>query len=220
MNKLKIAGGLQENDTVVGNVYDKYGSMNPIVKMLMKSYCNTVSDFVTEASPKSIHEVGCGEGYWVLKWNKEGLLAKGTDFSEKVIDIARNNAKRQNISPEFFEVRSIYELERTTNSADLVVCCEVLEHLKSPENGLRALSRIAQSNVLISVPREPLWRILNMMRGKYLKRFGNTPGHIQHWSKKRIIRLIEKYFEIIDVKTPLPWTTILCRTTGKKEKVE
>jgi hypothetical protein len=30
------------------------------------------------------------------------------------------------------------------------------------------------------VPREPIWRIGNMARGRYLGDLGNTPGHIQH----------------------------------------
>ena len=95
---------------------------------------------------------------------------------------------------------------------DLVVCCEVLEHLQYPEDGLKALQKVVKKNLVLSVPREPVWRVLNMMRGKYLTKLGNTPGHIQHWSRSEFIKLVEKYFDTVYVKNPFPWTMILCCT--------
>lgn len=207
---MKIAGGLEENGVVVGNAYDKYGSRNPFVRLLMGGFDNALSGFVKNAAPKTIHEVGCGEGFWVLRWNREGFDARGTDFSPKVIEIAQANAVEQGISQKLFNARSIYDLDAENDSADLVICCEVLEHLEYPEEGLAVLSLIA-NNVIISVPREPFWRLLNMIRGKYVTSFGNTPGHIQHWSKAEFIRLVGKYFQVLEVKTPLPWTMLLCK---------
>lgn len=211
---IKIAGGAKENGVVIGNTYDKYGSNNPIVKWMMKGFETTLSEFVTKASPESIHEIGCGEGYWVLRWNEKGLLAKGCDFSHNVIDIAKENAIKQGLSPSFFETRSIYDLDKAQDSADLVVCCEVLEHLDDPEAGLRALQKVAKKNLIVSVPQEPLWCALNLARGKYITSLGNTPGHIQHWSKRSFVELVSKYFEVVEARSPLPWTMLLCQPRG------
>lgn len=208
----KIAGGLNENGVIAGNTYDKYGSRNPVVRWLMNGFDSSLHELLKRASPETIHEIGCGEGYWVLRWNMEGFAARGTDFSRKVIDIARDNAIEKGISPEIFTARSIYELSKNEDSADLVVCCEVLEHLEHPEQGLAALSRIARQHVILSVPREPLWRALNMMRLKYLANLGNTPGHVQHWQKAKFIRLAGNYFRVVCIRTPLPWTMVLCKT--------
>lgn len=208
---IKIAGGAKENGIVIGNTYDKYGSRNPIVKWMMNGFESTLSELVNKASPESIHEIGCGEGYWVLSWNEKGLSARGCDFSVDVIDIARENAKKQALSPSLFEARSIYDLDTVQDSADLVVCCEVLEHLEDPESGLKALQRVARKHLIVSVPQEPLWCALNLARGKYITRFGNTPGHLQHWSKRSFVELVSKYFEIIEIRSPLPWTMLLCR---------
>ncbi|MBA2880013.1 2-polyprenyl-3-methyl-5-hydroxy-6-metoxy-1,4-benzoquinol methylase [Desulfosalsimonas propionicica] len=207
---MKISGGLKEEGVVVGNTYDKYGSGNPIERMLVKGFDNALSDLVKDAAPETIHEIGCGEGFWVLNWNKEGFDARGSDFSSKVIDIARGNAVEKGVSPEIFKARSIYELSKNEDSADLVVCCEVLEHLENPEEGLATLARIARQHVILSVPREPLWRALNMMRFKYFASLGNTPGHVQHWSKSKFVQLVEKYFRVVRVRTPLPWSMVLC----------
>ncbi len=208
---MKISGGLKEDGIVVGNAYDKYGSKNFIVRSLMQGFDSALSDLVTKAAPTSIHEVGCGEGYWVLHWSEQGKLARGSDFSSQVIELARTNAKERSASPALFEARSIYDLNAEQDSADLVVCCEVLEHLERPEDGLRALQRVVGRHLILSVPREPVWCALNLARGKYISDFGNTPGHIQHWSKSAFVRMVAKYFEVVEVKSPLPWTMLLCR---------
>lgn len=209
--KIKIAGGTVESGIVVGNAYDKYGSRNPIVRWMMNGFESALSDLVTKASPETIHEIGCGEGYWVLRWNELGIPARGCDFSEKVINIARENSIDRGLPSTVFQQRSIYDLNAKEDSADLVVCCEVLEHLENPEEGLRALQRVTKQHLIVSVPREPIWCALNLARGKYITQWGNTPGHIQHWSKRNFVRLISTYFDIVEIKSPLPWTMLLCR---------
>ena len=115
------------------------------------------------------------------------------------------------MSKNIFQVKSIYDLDTEADKADLIVCCEVLEHLEHPEEGLRALQSVVDRWLILSVPREPLWSVLNIVRGKYLKEFGNTPGHIQKWSKNSFLRLVSNYFQVLEVKTPLPWVMLLCQ---------
>ncbi len=211
ITKIKVAGGSVDQGITVGNAYDKYGSGNVIVRRMMAGFESALSELVDQASPREIHEVGCGEGYWVLRWNEVGIAARGCDVSNLVIDYAYENAVARNLPKSLFTVRSIYDLEAGRDSADLVVCCEVLEHLEDPEAGLKALQRVVGRHLIASVPKEPLWRFLNLARGKYVTDLGNTPGHLQHWSRMGFIRLVEKYFEIIEVRAPLPWTMLLCR---------
>lgn len=208
---MKISGGLQEGGIVVGNLYDKYGSVNPIVRWIMGGFANTLSSLVAQVAPRTIHEIGCGEGYWVLNWKQQGIEARGSDFSEKVIELACENAQTRNMPRSIFSACNIYNIEFERDSADLIVCCEVLEHLEDPEAGLSALQRVATDHVILSVPREPIWSTLNLVRGKYLSSFGNTPGHIQHWSSRKFMELVGRYFDVVEVKTPLPWTMLLCR---------
>jgi len=207
---MKISEGLQEDGLVVGNNFDKYGSKNPIVRWLMRGFASHLSNLVRRVTPKTIHEVGCGEGYWVIHWNKQGFNARGSDFSEAVVKIARDNALTQNINPLIFTPRSIYDIEPDVDNADLIVCCEVLEHLNDPKAGLTALQRIVTGFLIISVPREPLWCALNLIRGKYIMSLGNTPGHIQHWSSNEFVELVSNYFNVIEIRKPLPWTMLLC----------
>lgn len=208
---MKISGGMEEDGIVVGNTYDKYGSGNLIVRRLMAGFDSALSGFVQLAAPASIHEVGCGEGFWVMKWNRDGIPSRGSDFSSQVIDIARANALMDGLSADRFSVCSIYDLAAGRDDADLVVCCEVLEHLEQPEAGLCALKEITKGYLIVSVPREPIWCALNLLRGRYIRSAGNTPGHLQHWSTRAFMSFVARYFDVVAVKTPLPWTMLLCR---------
>ena len=73
------------------------------------------------------------------------------------------------------------------------------------------MARCAQRWLLASVPREPLWRALNVARGAYVSRLGNTPGHLNHWSRRAFIRLLSAHGEIVEVRSPFPWTMLLVR---------
>jgi 2-polyprenyl-3-methyl-5-hydroxy-6-metoxy-1,4-benzoquinol methylase len=209
---MKFSNDLKEKGVVIGNRYDKYGSKNILVKRVMKGFSSALADLIEIASPEEIHDIGCGEGFWVFRWIEQGYSARGCDFSSTIIEIARSNAKKRGVSPDFFSIKNIYELNEDNDKADLVVCCEVLEHLEDPEAALNVLQKVVSRYIILSVPREPLWRLLNMARASYLTEWGNTPGHIQHWSLRNFITLIDNYFEIIEIRTPLPWTILLCRS--------
>lgn len=208
---MKIAGGLKDDGIVVGNLTDKYGSKNFLIRKIMYGFHAALSELLIKVSPETIYEAGCGEGYWIIEWALQGFNARGSDFSEKVIELARMNAIAKGLSPDMFVVRDIYKLDPATDTADLIVCAEVLEHLEYPEEALRILQKITSGYIILSVPHEPIWRFLNILRLKYLGEFGNTPGHIQHWSRNSFVSMVERYFDVVEIRTPLPWIMILCR---------
>jgi hypothetical protein len=87
-----------------------------------------------------------------------------------------------------------------------------LEHVPDPERALAVLAALARPHLIVSVPREPLWRVLNLARGRYWRDLGNTPGHLQHWSTLAFLDLLQDHLEVLELRTPLPWTMALCRT--------
>jgi ubiquinone/menaquinone biosynthesis C-methylase UbiE len=93
-------------------------------------------------------------------------------------------------------------------SIDLVVGLEVLEHVPQPERALADIARVCRGTAILSVPREPIWRAGNMARGRYLRDWGNTPGHVNHWSARAFERFVSSEFDIADVVHPLPWTML------------
>lgn len=209
---LVISGGKSEGGIVVGNTYDKYSSTNPLVRRIMQGFESNLQGLVNRANPQSIHEAGCGEGFWVIRWNQQGIAVRGSDFSSTVLEMAIANARDRGLPAGLFSQKSIYALQPEADGADLLVCCEVLEHLERPEEALRVLQGVVQNHVIFSVPREPLWSVLNLARGKYIADLGNTPGHIQRWSQNSFIKLISRYFRVIEIRAPIPWTMLLCRS--------
>ena len=207
----RVTGGTSEGGVVVGNTFDKYGSRNPVVRYLMSGFTQSLEGFIRQAAPESINEIGCGEGHWVIRCQDMGYRVRGCDYSGTAIELARQNAAGHGIDPSCFAVKSIYELDPQQEAADLVMCCEVLEHLEQPELALQKLRQIPARHYILSVPREPLWCALNLVRGKYLGALGNTPGHLQHWSKAGFVRAVSAHFDVLAVASPLPWTMLLCR---------
>jgi len=98
------------------------------------------------------------------------------------------------------------------DSFDLVLGIEVLEHVPDPAAALTELSRVARGNLVLSVPREPIWRVANMARGKYIPQLGNTPGHINHWSRRSFATLVGRHFQTTAVRAPFPWTMVSAHT--------
>jgi 2-polyprenyl-3-methyl-5-hydroxy-6-metoxy-1,4-benzoquinol methylase len=201
---------LSDYGNVPGNHYDKYGSTNPIARALMNGFLGAFDTLAGQTGARSAFEVGCGEGELSLRLLRRGLDVHGCDLEAE--SVAEANARSlAGGHGERFAVRSIYDLADGAIATDLLVCCEVLEHLPDPRAGLARLAAQRMGHVLLSVPREPVWRVLNCARGKYLADLGNTPGHLQHWSRRGFIGLVSGYFDIRAVRSPLPWTMVLAR---------
>ena len=174
----------------------------------MGGFFSAFDDLVRRTGAREAHEIGCGEGHLSSRLAGLGLTVRACDFSTAIIDRASALHAGSGID---FHVRGIYDLDREEDSAPLVVCSEVLEHVEHPEAGLRHLADVTEDFCILSVPREPLWRLLNMARGKYLGNLGNTPGHLQHWSRNGFMGLVSNRFDIVECRSPVPWTMILCR---------
>ena len=184
----------------------KYEDSGFIAKYLVNNYFKAVERLLSKTNNvTTAHEIGIGEGLSTFRLNRMVENLSASEYVEELVNIAKKNNPKTNIFQE-----SVYELKYKNSSVDLVFLLEVLEHLDYPEVALKELKRVSKKYLILGVPREPLWRFLNICRLKYLKHFGNTPGHLNHWSKKSIIRLIEKkYGKVIAVESVIPWTIIL-----------
>ncbi len=179
----------------------------------MDAFIRELLGLVERTGATDVHEVGCGEGELARRLAARGLKVRGTDASADVVQEARARASAAGVSVEF-RAAQIQDLDPERDAAELVVCCEVLEHLADPDAALGMLATLASPWAIVSVPREPLWRALNMARLKYIGALGNTPGHLNHWSRRTLIRFLERRLEVGEVRSPLPWTMALCRAPG------
>ncbi len=154
----------------------------------------------------SLLETGCGDGY-LLETVRQVIQPSDITIGLEpgIIDIS----KTRGLTGEFHAVAgSIYQLPFEDNRFDLVIVPEVFEHLDDPESARQEVLRVARKTVIASVPWEPVWRMSNMARGKYWKHLGNTPGHLQHFSRKTFLHFMSRIIDINNILNPFPWTIV------------
>lgn len=185
---------------------DKYEKTNPISRWLIGRFFTDIQAFVHHIHPSSILEVGCGPGFStdILQKSAPASRIEACDIDEALVAMTAKRVPTATVQRE-----DIHALTYPSHHADLVVCLEVLEHVENPEHALAELARVTRQYAIISVPHEPIWRILNMARGAYWNDWGNTPGHINHWSTRAFLRFVQPHFRVIATRTPLPWTILL-----------
>ena len=189
--------------------FRKHNSRNPLQKYLIEKFFEKFIDTVRFSNINTILDVGCGEGFIMkrLKKVKIGVSWEGIDYSDNVIEIGKR------IHPDLKITKGdIYKLPYRANSFDLVVCTEVLEYLENPKKALRELIRVSGKYILLSVPNEPFFSLINFLRGKNLSRRGSEIDQLQNWSAGAFAKFVNiKGVKIIDKKHPFPWTIVLLK---------
>ena len=186
----------------------KYTRTNPVTRRLLGGFFGALGEAIATAGAVSAAlEVGCGEGVSTEKIRAalpRDALLHASDVNRERIGLARARNPGVPIIEE-----SVYNLSRPDRSYDLVFCLEVLEHLDDPAAALAEVCRVSRRWVVTSVPREPVWRMLNLARLKYVGGLGNTPGHINHWSRGAFTRFVSNHLEVRNRFSPFPWTMIV-----------
>lgn len=210
--KLKLTATPEEED-----FRGKYES-GKAGELLLNRYFRAVEQLLKTTGLKKARtiEIGCGEGLStkrLVAMLPKGFTIEASEYVKHQIPYARKNNPGVKITEE-----SIYELKHNKSTFDIVFLLEVLEHLDYPDMALKEINRVMKPGgyLIIGVPREPIWRGLNMLRGKYLKDLGNTPGHLNHWGSAALVKFVQTHFgPVIAKKSPLPWTIVLAKKDAK-----
>ncbi|MBN1937828.1 MAG: methyltransferase domain-containing protein [Anaerolineae bacterium] len=188
---------------------EEYASSNPVSQILFDRFFATINRIVSVLAPDDrLLEVGCGaamSSFRILE------MLNGQPFQISDVDFRYASKLREIEFPVPVMVESVLALGRASRSVDCVFCLEVLEHIHPYEQALMELFRVSRRYIVLSVPNEPLWSLLNLVRGKYWFSWGNTPGHFNRWSPRAFERLVSRYGKVIAAYHPLPWTVLLAR---------
>ena len=190
-----------------GNAYAKYASTSVIERRFMAKFFTRLNQALPTVAPLRVLEVGIGEGEVAERVAQRfpNATVIGLDLPDAVL---AQEWRTRDITAVFGDITRLPFPDR---AFDLVMAIEVLEHVPHPDRALAELTRVAARDVVVSVPREPLWRIANMARGKYWNDLGNTPGHIQHWSSRGFRRFVARHLEVTAHHSPTPWTMLAAR---------
>jgi SAM-dependent methyltransferase len=176
----------------------------------MAGFHDTLDELWERAEPESVLDVGCGEGVLTADWAErlDGRRIVGIDLDDPKLRSEWSTRARPNLE---FRAEEATSLSFGADEFDMATAIEVLEHLPEPEATLAEMARVARRWLLVSVPREPLWRALNMARGAYWRSLGNTPGHLNHWSRRSFVSMLRRYGEVEAARSPFPWSVALVK---------
>jgi ubiquinone/menaquinone biosynthesis C-methylase UbiE len=155
-------------------------------------------------------DVAAGTGNAAIPAAEAGASVVASDLTPELFEAGQREAARRGTRLEWRQADA-EDLPFADGEFDMACAIEVLEHVPDPERTLAEMVRVARRHVLVSVPHEPLWRMLNMLRGAYVRQLGNTPGHVNHWSKPAFCDFANKHGQIAAVRSPFPWTMLLVR---------
>jgi SAM-dependent methyltransferase len=199
---------LETEGIVIGNHTQKYTARNPAIRWLTERWVANLDGVFQQiaAAPGTVDralEVGCGEGVIADKLQRRFGEVVALDLP----DAGLRADWRGYDGPRFLHADA-HRLPFEDDRFDVVVAAEVLEHLPDPHKGLQEMARVGRRHLVLSVPREPIFRSCNLVAGRYVRDLGNTPGHLNHWSKRGFVRFVSQVAEVREVTSPFPWTTI------------
>lgn len=193
--------------TLLPTNFIKHTSKNPIQKFLINNFYSSLISLASPLKAESILDAGCGEGFTMNKLREKGIGKKieGIEYEKDAIAFGKKLFPHLPIKQ-----GSVYELPYKDHSFDLIACTEVLEHLEEPAKAIKEMLRVTRKYLIISTPNEPLFMMSNFLRGKNLSRFGNDPGHINHWNPLSLKKLLTlNKIKVKRIRLPFPWILIL-----------
>ena len=189
--------------------FEKHTTKNPLGKAFLNNFLKTVVSTIRPLQINSVLDVGCGEGFTLARLKKEkiGTIHEGIEYDQTAIELGKK------LYPKILiKQGDIYNLPYKSNSFDLVVCTEVLEHLDNPRKAYRELVRVSRKYVLLSVPNEPWFTVQRMARFQNILHLGAHPEHIQHWTAGAFSKFVKiRGVKLETRKFPIPWTMVVLR---------
>ena len=123
------------------DINDYYARSGFVIGFIEKRRLKIIKRLMDAKPGERILEVGCGEGRLATE-----LLARGAKRPERFVATDVSLERRDAAADAAIDFReaSVYELPFERDAFDLVVCCEVLEHLEDPRRALREIGRVAR----------------------------------------------------------------------------
>lgn len=197
----------------------KYKEGKGLMGRMIDGYFTSVARLVARIPQAELHsalEIGCAEGFSTERLRSilnPNVKLEASEYVERQVPLAQARVPSVRVIQE-----DIYHLQRPDASIDLLFALEVMEHLDDVPAALGELHRASRRYIMIGVPNEPLWRIMHFLAGKNIRDWGNTPGHVNHWSTKALVKLLQhNNFRPIAVGTPTPWSIVLAEKIASEE---
>ena len=178
----------------------KYTNKNPIHRFTLGRFFDLVAQEIASMNVKQVLEFGCGEGLFLQELKKRNIIFNhltGIDLRIRALQHAAI------MHPEYsFLSADIMKSPFRCGQFDFVIASQVLEHVYHPDDVLKKLVSLCSAHLFLTVPWEPWFCLMNLLRGRDIKHFGNHPEHVNHWSLNKFkefvasCTVVEKYFTV------------------------
>lgn len=144
------------------------------------------------AKGRKVLDAGCGTGYGADILAAAGAASvAGIDIAQEAVDSARKSFEGASTS---FLVGDLRELPFDDHMFDLVVCFEVIEHLKEQERVIGELHRVLRAGGVLAIS--------SPNRGVYP---AGNPYHIHEYQSAEFEQALAEEFEQVELYRQSPW---------------
>jgi len=141
---------------------------------------------------KTFTDVGCGAGELACTLAERGYKGTGIDFSKEALVVANSIKSHRKINDKQLTFVSGGLEKLNTKRNDVVICCEVIEHIKDDKDFLLKLRKTNPKYAIFSVP----------AREKWFDHFDEKVGHYRRYEKQDLIKLLDETgFEIVEFRS-------------------
>ena len=197
---------------VTGNTYDKYGSANPLVRRLMAGFERDAGRAVRRAPSRArcwtsaaARACSCSAG----PAQPAAARVVGIDLEEESIQAGWAEHQAPN-------------LEYRTMAAERPAVRRRRVRPGDRDRGARARARprahACRDGALRRAPparvgpaRAAVAHAEHGARRLLVGSSATRPGHLNHWSKRSFVRLLARHGEVVETRSPFPWTMLLVR---------
>lgn len=157
-------------------------------RYLFRKY-NILSMLKSQSDIKTFTDIGCGAGELACTLAEIGYEGRGVDFSKEALSVANDLKIKRGIDDKKLTFVSGGLEKLKSNRSDLVICCEVIEHIEDDRDFLDKLHNTKPKYVIFSVPAKQKW----------FDNFDKKVGHYRRYEKQDLINLLdESGFEVVD----------------------
>jgi len=160
---------------------------------------------IGDVKGKKVLDLACGEGYNTRILARKKAIVVGVDFSEKLIEIARQKETEERLGI-IYHISDVTTMKMlSSNDFDLVACFMALQDIEYYENAISEVARVLKNfgRFIFSIP-HPCF-------SDYITKDGKE---ITSWNREDESLVIKQYFEINKyevrwdmARIPIPFVT-------------